>query len=79
MVLPVPHLPTNYAEWRHCITVECGIALTQAYIAQRLRALDNASDYSTQRLIAVYGRRHHQAVIAWFQQAAAELSRQEAR
>lgn len=77
MSLPAPHVPTNYAEWRHCITVECGIALTQAYIADRLQALDDARDYNTQRLISVYGRQHHQAVVAWFQQAAGELSRRE--
>ncbi|WP_238704527.1 hypothetical protein [Pseudomonas nabeulensis] len=28
--------PQTYEQWRHCITVECGIALTPAFIAQRL-------------------------------------------
>ena len=32
-------IPTNYAEWRECITVHCGIPLTPDYITERLIAL----------------------------------------
>jgi hypothetical protein len=27
-------IPRTYAQWRHCITVECGIPLSADFIAQ---------------------------------------------
>ncbi|WP_187776105.1 hypothetical protein [Salinicola corii] len=45
-------------------------------MAQRLQALDDPRDYATQRLIAFYGRRHHQQVVSWFEQAARSLTSQ---
>ncbi|MGQ9928552.1 MAG: hypothetical protein ACUVS4_17005 [Chloroflexaceae bacterium] len=67
-------MPTTYAEWRHCITVTCGIELTAAYIAKRLRALRDPSDRMTARFRERYGADHLARVIAWFEQAADELS-----
>lgn len=68
--MSTPPIPTTFDEWHHCITVECEIPLTPEYVAQRLKALDDPRDYATQRLIAIYGRRHHQQVVRWFEQAA---------
>ncbi|WP_110710451.1 hypothetical protein [Salinicola sp. CR57] len=68
--MSTPPIPTTFEEWHHCITVECQISLTREYVAQRLQALDDPRDYATQRLIAFYGRRHHQQVVSWFEQAA---------
>lgn len=28
-------IPRNYEQWRHCITVECGIALTPTFLSER--------------------------------------------
>ncbi|MES1940062.1 hypothetical protein T5B8_07453 [Salinisphaera sp. T5B8] len=67
-------VPRRYEQWRHCITVDCGIALTPAYIGQRLHALRDDADYATRRFIEVYGAAHHRAVIGWFERAAAELN-----
>ncbi|RJS93235.1 hypothetical protein [Salinisphaera sp. Q1T1-3] len=62
-------IPRCYAEWHHCITVDCGIDLTPAFIGARLDALNNPADPGTQRFIRTYGPTHHQAVITWFEHA----------
>jgi len=59
-------LPATYAEWRHCITVSCGLKLTRSYIEQRLDLLRDENDAQTNRFIALYGREHHQRVVNWF-------------
>ncbi|MEO0943726.1 MAG: hypothetical protein AAFY06_02655 [Pseudomonadota bacterium] len=67
-------MPTNYEEWKHCITVKCGIPLTQDYVAERLAALNNNADYQTQKFIDRWGAAHHARTVAWFQQSAKELA-----
>jgi hypothetical protein len=62
-------IPQNYEEWRHCITVSCGLSLTPAYIADRIAALNDTNDYSTQRFVQLYGQQHLTQVIRWFEQA----------
>jgi threonine dehydrogenase-like Zn-dependent dehydrogenase len=34
-------IPKTYAQWRHCITVECGIPLSADFIAQRGLPIDD--------------------------------------
>ncbi|TLX56854.1 hypothetical protein DN824_13430 [Stutzerimonas nosocomialis] len=74
-----PAIPDSYAVWRHCITVECGIPLTADYISRRLAILANPNEYETQRFAEVYGAAHLQAVLAWFQLAAAEAQANDTR
>ncbi len=62
-------IPQNYEEWRHCITVECGIPLTPSYISQRLSVWRNEDLEETQRFRRLYGDSHWQALISWFEQA----------
>ena len=66
-------LPKSYDEWKYCITVKCGIALTQDYIHQRLSALSKINDHSTVKFIEMWGLEHHQRTIEWFSQAANEF------
>jgi len=65
-------IPDSYPAWRHCITVECRIPLTQTFIEQRLAIWQNPSLEETQRFRRCYGDEHWQRVIHWFQQARAE-------
>ena len=65
-------IPTNYEEWRHCIIVECGLELNQAYIEGRIVALNNDKEHYTQQFLKLYGRDYLQQVLAWFTQAKAE-------
>lgn len=62
-------IPETYEQWRHCIVVECGLELTPNYISERISALQNFKDYTTKKFIQLYGQRHHQNVLAWFEQA----------
>ena len=63
----------TYDDWKHCITVLCGIPLEQAYVEQRLAALRDPADYGTQKFVATWGEDHLARVIAWFEQAEREL------
>lgn len=63
----------SYEDWRHCITVLCGIPLTRLYIEQRLAALRDPTDHTTQKFIATWSERHRLRVIGWFEEAQQEL------
>lgn len=65
-------IPVNYFQWRHCIEVDCGIALLPEFIAARIDALTQAGD-EVQRFARLYGDAHLQQVIRWFQRAQAEV------
>ena len=64
---------STYDDWKHCITVDCRIPLTLAFVEQRLEALRDPADYGTQRFIETWGEDHLARVIAWFEQAEREL------
>ncbi|MEO0443886.1 MAG: hypothetical protein AAFZ92_09130 [Pseudomonadota bacterium] len=62
-------IPSSYEEWRHCITVECGLKLTSNFIETRIATLQNQDDYHTKQFINLYGRDYHAIVVGWFLQA----------
>ncbi len=64
--------PRTYDEWRRCITVDCGIALTPSFIDERLLALRDPSDANTDQFIEQYGERYLALVIEWFEHARSE-------
>ncbi|MEM8981760.1 MAG: hypothetical protein AAGC71_01945 [Pseudomonadota bacterium] len=66
--------PDTYEQWHYCITVECGIALTADFIAQRLAVWRNEKSAETQRFRSLYGDAHWRAVIGWFERAESEVA-----
>lgn len=66
-------IPQVYQEWRHCITLTCGQELNNAFIAKRIQALENRSDYMTKRFIELYGEAHRKRTLEWFVRAEKEL------
>lgn len=62
----------RYEDWKHCISVLCGIPLTMPYIEKRLTALRDSADYTTQKFVATWGDQHRLRVIRWFEQAQQE-------
>ncbi|WP_444935763.1 hypothetical protein ACJJIW_16535 [Microbulbifer sp. JMSA004] len=66
-------VPENYNAWLHCITIECGIELTPEFADQRIRALQDNSNYHTRNFILLYGTEHHQKVLSWFKQVRKEI------
>lgn len=60
----------NYDEWRHALTVRCGIQLTPDYACERIVALNNPTDTSTKEFTKCYGEAYLRQVIAWFERAA---------
>lgn len=67
-------VPNSYEDWKHCITVKCDIPLTKKYVAERIAALSDPSDYQTQKFIDRWGAAHHARTLAWFEQTANELA-----
>ena len=63
----------TYEDWKHCITVLCGIPLTPNYIDKRLADLNNPNNHHTQKFIETWGNAHLQRVIGWFEQARQEI------
>jgi hypothetical protein len=64
-----PVIPASFSEWRHCIEKECGIPLTEGYIAERLALLSNTNSEEASRFRTLYGEDHWRSVIGWFEQA----------
>ncbi|MEO1017907.1 MAG: hypothetical protein AAFY56_09460 [Pseudomonadota bacterium] len=65
-------IPDTYERWRRCITVDCGLELTSAFINTRLAELRDASAHRTRRFVEYYGEDHRTRVITWFEQAQQE-------
>jgi hypothetical protein len=64
-------IPQTFAQWRHCIEVDCGIPLTPAYARERVAALTRQGGEEAERFARHYGAQHHARVVGWFQQVAA--------
>lgn len=54
----------TYIDWKHCITVLCGITLTKNYIEERISALNDPHNYHTQQFIKTWGTTHLQKTLA---------------
>ncbi len=62
-------IPETYAQWHRCITVDCAVALTPDFIAQRLAAMADPQAEENLRFRRLYGEAHWQRVRKWFKLA----------
>jgi len=67
--MKTPAILQNYEQWKHCITIDCGIQLTEEYISKRISLLQNNNDYYTQQFVKLYGQQYLNKVLNWFIQA----------
>jgi len=67
-------IPDDYQSWRDCITRICGIPLTERYIKQRIKALNDPRDPMTGSYVQLYGEVQRQRTLGWFRQALEALS-----
>ncbi len=65
-------IPQSYDEWRHCITVRCGIPLTQTFVEGRIKELRDGDHRRTREFREKYGPDHLNRVIGWFETALRE-------
>lgn len=65
--------PQTYEQWHHCITQECRIALTAAFVADRLAVWRNAQAEETVRFRTLYGDDYLTLIIGFFERAEKEL------
>jgi len=66
-------IPRDYAQWRRCIEVDCGLVLTPDFIRDRRKELADLAHFRTRQFIQCHGEPHRQRVLAWFAQAADDL------
>lgn len=66
--------PTTYDQWRHCIEVRGRVRLTPQFVNERLAEMQDDSNAKTREFSKLYGSEHLQRTIAWFRQAATDLS-----
>jgi hypothetical protein len=64
--------PSDYASWRYCIEVKCGLALTPGFLQARIAILGDPRNEESRRFAELYGKPYHEQVLAWFQRAADE-------
>ena len=65
--------PTNYEDWKRCITVRGGTSLTLDYIEKRISELNDRNNQETKKFIKTWGEPHLQQIIKWFEQAKEEI------
>jgi ABC-type proline/glycine betaine transport system substrate-binding protein len=65
----------TFDDWKRCITVDCSLSLTAAFIAARIAALSDTRDEHTTKFVKQWGEAHRQRVLGWFRQAAANEGR----
>lgn len=61
-------IPKTFEQWQRCITIDCGIELNAAYVAQRIKVLGDSHHQETQKFILHYGQAHAQQILNWFKQ-----------
>jgi len=70
--------PQNYEQWIHCITVECGLTISPAFVEERLTVWRNEKSAETVRFRRLYGDAYWRAMIGFFEQAERDLASQKA-
>ena len=66
-------IPSNYQEWKNCITQDCKIVLSNSFIEQRLLILKNSDTEETLKFKELYGETHLINIITWYETAIHEL------
>lgn len=65
---------TDYSDWRKTITGSCGLNLSRSYCRERIDALQDPSNKSTQAFEKAYGKEYLDQVLQWFARAESEAS-----
>jgi len=64
--------PSDYASWRYCIEIKCGLALTPEFLQARIAILGDPRHEESRRFASLYGEPYRAQVLDWFRHAAAE-------
>ena len=63
-------IPQTFNDWTNCIVNDCKINLTKEFAEQRLLVYQNNKNSETQKFILLYGEKHLQNIINWFNEIA---------
>lgn len=61
-------VPQTFEQWKQCIIHDCKIDLTKEFAQQRLVIYQDRKHPETDKFIRLYGERHLNNFITWFQQ-----------
>lgn len=60
------NIPSNFEDWKYCITQKCGLKFNPVFVRQRIQTLENTDDPQTLDFIRLYGKAHWENVLMWF-------------
>ncbi len=63
-------IPQTFNDWTNCIVNDCKINLTKEFAEQRLRVYQDNKNSETIKFISLYGEKHLQNIINWFNEIA---------
>lgn len=63
-------IPQTFNDWTNCIVNDCKINLTKEFAEQRLLVYHDNKNAETQKFISLYGEKHLQNIINWFNEIA---------
>lgn len=59
-------IPTNFEEWKYCITEKCHLELTEEFVLERIKILNDPTHKETKHFIKLYGKNHWQNILRWY-------------
>lgn len=62
----------SYSHWRTMMTETAGLTLDADYCKERISVLTREKDASTVAFINLYGAKHRDQIVRWFEKALAE-------
>lgn len=66
-------IPGTYEEWRALLESNVGATVDASFVDERLKALRDPNDKTTETFAKVYGKDYLERVIGWYEQARKEL------
>jgi hypothetical protein len=66
-------IPRTYDDWHRCITKDCGITLTRAFVLDRIAVLADEAHQETQRFVQLYGDPHRRSILSWYERTLTTL------
>lgn len=69
-------VPHSFEEWKYCIEIKCGIALTDAYVESRISALQDFNSKEVKDFVRLYGAAHLEKILSFFRRSQSELKSQ---
>lgn len=61
-------VPQTFNDWKNCISIDCGIALTKEFAQRRLFIYSDLENLETKKFVSLYGQLHLNNITQWLKQ-----------